>query len=242
MSMGIWHPAGFMDPTRNPKLGRVAGRAQQLIMGLFRRPAAPGELDRWHAVEDVLRYAAEAEQRVAELNRQIKRLEELSEQDQLTGIANRRGLEKFLDSMLSSALRYDERGVLIFADLDNFKRINDTHGHEAGDRVLKGAAVILRQHTRRSDFVARLGGDEFVIILPRTNPSVAGLLANKLQDALEETVFTCGDIGLSVRASFGVVPYSPKSTRNDLLDRADRAMYAQKRSRATLQKLFGAAQ
>ncbi len=242
MSMGIWHPAEFMNPTRNPKVSRFAGRLQQLIKGLFRRPAQPADKDRWHAVEDVLHYAAEAEQRVAELNRQVKRLEELSEQDQLTGIANRRGLDKFLDSMLSSAQRYDERGILIFVDLDNFKRINDTHGHEAGDRVLKGAAEILRQHTRRSDFVARLGGDEFVIILPRTKPSIAGLLANKLQDALEDTVFPCDDIGLSVRASFGVVAYDPSSTRDDLLGRADQAMYAQKRSRATLQKLFGAAQ
>ncbi|NQV22236.1 MAG: hypothetical protein HQ511_12555, partial [Rhodospirillales bacterium] len=64
MSMGIWHPTGFMDPTRNPTLGRVAGRLQRLFKGLFRRPVKPADKGRWHAGEDVLHYAAEGEQRV----------------------------------------------------------------------------------------------------------------------------------------------------------------------------------
>ncbi len=241
MNKGLWPYGGFMDPARNPHVSRFAGRLYQLFQRTPRADGRAQDPDTRRAVEDVLRYAADAERQVAEMNRQIKHLEELSEQDQLTGIANRRGLEKFLNTTLASAQRYQETGVLIFVDLDDFKRINDRFSHEAGDRVLKGVAQALNQNTRRSDFVARLGGDEFVVVLPRTDPAIADTFADKLHDAPEDTVFPCGNAGLSVRASFGVVPYSPYSTADNLLNRADRAMYAQKRSRSTLRKLFGAA-
>jgi diguanylate cyclase (GGDEF)-like protein len=230
-----------MDPARNPNVSRFAGRLYQLFQRTVRAEDRAEDPETRHAVEDVLRYAADAERKVAELSRQIKHLEQLSEQDQLTGIANRRGLEKYLDTTLASAQRYYESGVLIFVDLDDFKRINDRFNHDAGDQVLKGVAQVLDHCTRRSDFVARLGGDEFVVVLPRTDPAIAGVLADKLHDTLEDTVFSCGGVGLSVRASFGAVPYSPYSTAENLLCRADRAMYAQKRGRSTLRKLFGAA-
>ena len=87
-----------------------------------------------------------------------------------------------------------------------------------------------------------MGGDEFVIVLPRTDPKIADILSDKIHRTLEDTVFACNGAGVSVRASFGVVPYSPYSTADNLLDRADRAMYAQKRNRTSLRRLFGAAQ
>jgi diguanylate cyclase (GGDEF)-like protein len=238
VSIGFRAKTGLVDPTRNPHVSRFASRLQRL----YRGSAPAADKDRWHAVEEVLSYAARAEQRLAEMDRQVKYLEALSEQDQLTGIANRRGLEKFLDRTLGSAKRHHETGVLIFADLDDFKQVNDLYGHDGGDRVLKRTAEVLRHNTRCSDFVARLGGDEFVIVMPRTNPKIADALANKLQDILEDTVFPCGDVGLSVRASFGVVVYDHESDRSGLLNHADQAMYSQKRQRSTLLKFFGAAQ
>jgi len=238
MSIGNWPHSGLVDPDSNPRVSRFVSRLQQL----YRRSARTADLDRWHAVEEVLLYAAEAERRLAEMDRQVKYLENLSEQHSLTGVANRRGLEKFLDRTLASAQRHKESGVVIFADLDDFKSINDIYGHDAGDRMLIGVADVFSRNTRGEDLVSCLGGDEFVIVMPHTKASDADRLANKLQDVLEDTVFPCGDVGLKIRASFGVVGYDHASSRADLLSRADQAMYAQKRSRATIVKLFSSAQ
>ncbi len=234
MSVENLQNPGFVDPIRNPRVSRFVS----LLQRLYRRSVRTIDLDRWRAVEEVLLYAAEAERRLAEMDRQVKYLETLSELHSLTGVANRRGLEKFLDRTLADARRHKETGVVIFVDLDDFKSINDVHGHDTRDRMLVGVADVFSRNTRAADFVACLDGDEYVIVMPRTNSIDAESLAYKLQDILENTLFPMGDKNLKIRASFGAVAYDHTSKRSDLMCAADQAMYVQKRNRATVVNLF----
>ena len=102
-----WPQTDVVSALHNPRVSRFISRLERL----YRRPAQLADLDRWHAVEEVLLYAADAERRLAEMGSQMKYLENLSELHSLTGIANRRGLDKFLDQTLASARRHGERGV-----------------------------------------------------------------------------------------------------------------------------------
>jgi GGDEF domain-containing protein len=118
-------------------------------------------------VERALAVAAEAEQRLAEQSRRIAVLEMLTLTDEITGLLNRRGFNREMRRILADAKRYDERGILCFIDLDDFKTINDVFGHMAGDRVLNTIGRLLQLQVRENDVVARLGGDEFALVLAK---------------------------------------------------------------------------
>ncbi len=152
------------------------------------------------------------------------RLRHLADHDPLTGVANRRRLVADLDRRLVHAARDGERGAVLVLDLDGFKGVNDTHGHDAGDEVLTAVAVSLRERLRTTDVLGRLGGDEFAVILTHVDGATARAIADELIDA----VATASDTG--VTASCGVVPYGPEEvvSADVLLARADRAMYAAK--------------
>ncbi|MCG8695770.1 MAG: GGDEF domain-containing protein [Minwuiales bacterium] len=180
-------------------------------------------------IEELLAYAANAEQQIAVQQARISYLESLSMTDELTGLANRRGFEQALQRILSSARRYGETGVVAFIDLDRFKHINDTLGHEAGDLVLRHVAALLADNIRMTDTVARLGGDEFVVLLTRTDAENGRKRAATLQRLLNQSQLSYQGRDIQIQASFGVQAYDGATDMADLLRRADRAMYRNKR-------------
>ena len=110
-------------------------------------------------------------------------------------------------------------------DLDNFKLINDTYGHQGGDRILKGVALKLKATLRGSDFIARFGGDEFAIILPKTDSKSASDVAWKLCNCMRESRFLLDGVPVTVTLSNGITEVSKGDSEEALLRRADRALY-----------------
>lgn len=175
-----------------------------------------------------LSYAAEAEQRIRELNARIAHLENMAITDELTGLLNRRGFDSMMQRNLMSAARYDESGILAYIDLDNFKGINDRHGHIKGDEVLSAVGRHLQKNVRATDYAARIGGDEFVILFVRADHTPARERARQIVRGLNK-VSVKSPIGkITVRASLGMAAYDGASTAESLMARADRAMYADK--------------
>lgn len=150
--------------------------------------------------------------------------------DGLTGIANRRGCE---DALIHEIARSDRLGVpftLVVADLDDFKQINDRHGHDAGDDVLRETASVLRHTLRESDLPGRWGGEEFVLLLPGTEAEGGAQLAERVRGALRERSFHGRDGAVfGVTCSFGVAQHRPGEGERQLFSQADRALYAAKR-------------
>jgi diguanylate cyclase (GGDEF)-like protein len=140
--------------------------------------------------------------------------------DPLTGVANRLAFDRRLAAEWKRARRYGEAFGVVVVDLDDFKAINDTRGHAAGDRELRAVAGALSSCTRQSDMVARLGGDEFAIIAVQGDDDDLSALAGRLREAVE---------GIGVRASVGWSELAAgDGSPDEVLDRADRAMYSDK--------------
>ena len=184
------------------------------------------------AVGGALAAAEAAEKTIAEQQKHLAHFERLAVTDELTGLLNRRGFEAEIALTTAAARRYHEKGVLIFIDLDGFKPVNDTHGHAAGDAVLRHVAKLLGDNVRATDSLGRLGGDEFAILLTRTTWQ-AGLKRAEAFDALINgaCVQWAGQI-IAIRASFGFQTYGPDDDLGQLLIHADNDMYATKRARA----------
>jgi diguanylate cyclase (GGDEF)-like protein/PAS domain S-box-containing protein len=164
-------------------------------------------------------------------------LRDLATRDPLSGLANRRWFELQLAHHLRTCADEGPRGALLVMDLDNFKAVNDTLGHQAGDRLVIEVAVTLRRHLRDRDLVARLGGDEFAIVLHDGDAWAAEAVARKLVLAVRDEVWTDMSAALSgtgggVTMSVGVAPFEllPGNGARDALKAADAAMYAVKRS------------
>ena len=155
-------------------------------------------------------------------------LRSLMDRDSLTGLYNHTMLKERLDQELSRASRL--RSLVSFAmlDLDNFKLVNDTYGHAAGDRVLKGLARLLTQRLRRSDIIGRYGGEEFAIVLPDTPQSAALNLVNELRTAFEHIHHRGGGKDFTVTFSAGVASYPSFRSPIALIEAADAALYRAK--------------
>jgi diguanylate cyclase (GGDEF)-like protein len=167
----------------------------------------------------------------ASLQQAREELHHLAHTDMLTGLPNRTAFYQHLPKALLQTQRLDCRLAVLFIDLDNFKPINDTYGHESGDELLQQAANRLRQHLRSDDFIARFGGDEFVAILPSvTEQQEISVVANKLIGALAAPFAIQGHqcrIGVSI--GVGLYP-DCASTVDNLVQLADHAMYTAKLS------------
>ncbi|GAB2508214.1 sensor domain-containing protein [Lysobacter humi (ex Lee et al. 2017)] len=187
--------------------------------------------------EQALQQAHEAlEAKVAERTRELERLmavlEGQAREDALTGLPNRRGLLERLPRSLDRSARQDGATAVMFVDLDRFKQVNDTLGHDAGDELLRECARRLASSVRKTDIVARLGGDEFVIVLEnvRDPRRQARQVAEKVRAALATPV-QLGEAAVGISASIGVVVHEPgagTAAVEELIARADRRMYAAK--------------
>jgi diguanylate cyclase (GGDEF)-like protein len=156
------------------------------------------------------------------------KLAALALQDALTGLPNRRHLMDRLGHALAQSSRAGET-TLLFIDLDGFKEINDTHGHEVGDHVLVQTAQRIAQNIRAGDTAARLGGDEFVVLCENTAPEDAAHVAARIVDGLRAPIVSDGS-SLSVTASVGIADAGVSLSAEDLLKGADLAMYRAKRA------------
>lgn len=167
-------------------------------------------------------------QRTAELEAALASIHRLSTIDPLTGCFNRRLFNERIQQELDRAVRYQRSLAVIFCDIDHFKQINDTCGHLLGDQVLQETAECFRRELRgHIDWVARYGGEEFVIVLPETSLSAAVATAERLRLALPPSMVTLVPT-LTVTASFGVTQHVPGETVQELLQRADKLLYAAK--------------
>jgi diguanylate cyclase (GGDEF)-like protein len=164
--------------------------------------------------------------------------------DDLTGLANRRQFLAQLDSEIARSRRSGSPLGIVLADLDDFKRVNDTYGHQAGDVALRSFAEILTTMARDIDLAVRLGGEEFAVLLPDTDLAGAAQLAERLRLALESTVIGRAPAQIRLTASFGVSSFPAAAAAEDLLSDADRRLYDAKRTgknRVVASKEIGAA-
>ncbi|ALU89001.1 diguanylate cyclase [Herbaspirillum rubrisubalbicans] len=160
----------------------------------------------------------------------ITQLQASSNTDFLTGVLNRRAFYSYAEQQLAVAQRYGRPLAVILFDIDHFKRINDSFGHQAGDAILVGAAQCVAQLLRKVDVLARYGGEEFIILLPESGLEQAAAVAEKLRAALQERVFDI-EAGQQIRlsASFGVAGLDDHEALDRLTKRADLALYRAKR-------------
>ena len=170
---------------------------------------------------------------VASTSLQISwKMEEASKRartDQLTGLANRRHFDEQLTRVLLETDRFGNSASLILADLDFFKKVNDTHGHDAGDAVLRHVAATFMEGVRAIDLCARYGGEELALLLPQTDPAGAAELAERLRAMLESRPVRYGRTEIRVTASFGVASYPDSAPQHDsFFPAADKALYQAK--------------
>ena len=164
------------------------------------------------------------------LREKVQQSIELALIDPLTGLNNRRFLENHLATMLDNARMRRTPLTLMILDIDHFKRVNDTYGHDCGDEVLKSFADRLRGIVRGGDLLCRLGGEEFVIVMPNVEISAAARIAERARQAIEQELFVV-DVGgraIPVTTSIGVAERGPDDDTSSLFRRADRALYRAK--------------
>ena len=173
--------------------------------------------------------------RLVDLHQQIdsqnRLLKELALTDALTGLPNRRAVEDWAKGQLSAAVRHGYSFWVVLADLDNFKVVNDTYGHDAGDTVLKEFAGILKKRVRTSDICGRTGGEEFIIIFTHAEECNVGIVVARVLRQLREHDFSFGSKTVRVTASFGIAGFQGKGVPEfaKLVNQADEALYMAKR-------------
>ncbi len=172
----------------------------------------------------------EAEQQVAHLQKELTEASELVRHDQLTGALNRKGLEETLERELARARRRQTPICISLLDVDNFKSLNDTYGHQTGDDALVHLARVIRETMRPNDTLARYGGEEFLIILPDTPLDDAVAALTRLQRELTRRFFLHKNEKLLITFSAGVTAFRAEEPKQEAIARADAAMYQAKKS------------
>ncbi|MCG6539692.1 GGDEF domain-containing protein [Pseudomonas sp. KSR10] len=156
-------------------------------------------------------------------------LQRLSSTDRLTGLFNRGHWEEMLRQDYARHRRYDRNAALVMFDIDHFKRINDSYGHQAGDAVIQRAAELIRQSMRDADIAGRYGGEEFVVLLPDTDSEGAVTFAERLRQSIEAHEVIHEGRSIHFTVSLGIADLSqPTSGYAQLIERADSAMYMSK--------------
>jgi diguanylate cyclase (GGDEF)-like protein len=215
----------------NPgEVARDVAALQAVLVRALRDELADSEPERFAEAVERLADATGAIQAAAVeevVRRRSRELESQANTDPLTGLGNLRQLQRSIGQMLEMQKRYGHPFGVLLMDIDGLKRVNDAHGHQAGDRVLMQVAMSLRRSIRTVDVAARLGGDEFCVLAPEQEAGAALTLAERLSVAVEEQVASPDEppVGLSI----GVVSCPTHGTEAEaLIDGADRAMYRAK--------------
>ncbi|NPA32884.1 MAG: diguanylate cyclase [Aquificae bacterium] len=179
--------------------------------------------------QELIEKLKEKQQYVEKLKKELETLKKQAFVDYLTGLKNRRSIEKALYDYFNDFQRYKYPFSVIMFDVNNFKEINDKYGHPVGDCVLRHIGDILRKYLRAKDAIGRYGGDEFLIILPGVNLQNAVKIARRLKNAIENYFFDCGDKELKVSASFGVVEVNDRfRSVEEILREVDKKLYEAK--------------
>ncbi len=158
-----------------------------------------------------------------------RKLDQLSRRDELTGLSNRRDMFDRLRYELHRFERSGKAFSVLIADIDHFKSINDTYGHECGDEFLKEIAKVMRVNIQKRDAVARWGGEEFLIFLPETSGADAEKTAERLRRAVADLAMSYNDSTISTTTSIGLAEYTPGQSLNELINTADKFLYLAKR-------------
>jgi len=159
------------------------------------------------------------------LNRMMKELDDYSKKDPLTGLANRRSMIAALENEKMLFDKNNKQFVIVMADVDYFKKVNDTLGHDYGDYVLKALSEIFHSSLRKSDMVSRWGGEEFLFMLTGIEAIDAVTVVEKIRKAISEHVFEFNGIKKSITMTFGISQYSMGNTIDDVIKRADNALF-----------------
>lgn len=176
-----------------------------------------------------------------QLHSRVATLSELALTDELTKVANRRCFVESTQTELGRCQRQDLPSALLLLDLDFFKSVNDLHGHQAGDEVLKATANRIKKALREYDIFGRIGGEEFAVFLSETSPQTALQVAERIRSLLASFPIKAGSVELCITVSIGIALCKGESTFEDLYLQADSALYAAKRNgrnRAELYKLL----
>lgn len=182
---------------------------------------------------------------IAERNLLADKLRELATTDELTGICNRREANRLLKQETMRFRRYSNPVAVLLLDIDYFKSVNDTHGHQIGDEVLKWVAAKLCASVRTVDLAARFGGEEFIVILPETNSADALAIAERTRQSIAEKPFIqelpdAQTIDISITVSIGVAEAENNNSEEEMIEAADEALYQAKRAGRNRVVLFGA--
>lgn len=172
----------------------------------------------------------ESEARIKQLEQELDQVSELIQQDQLTGALNRRGLDEAFQREAARAELTQSPLCVALLDIDNFKSLNDTLGHQAGDRALIRLSAVIKAALRPSDAVARYGGEEFIIVFPDTDLDAAASIVERLQRDLTKEFFLHDNERILVTFSAGVALRAPEESQEYVVGRADQAMYKAKKS------------
>lgn len=170
----------------------------------------------------------EADRRIQSLEKELEEASAMIRQDQLTGALNRRGMDEAFERELSRVSRLSTPLAVALLDIDHFKRLNDSLGHQAGDRALVHLAQVVRQLLRPTDSLARYGGEEFLILLPNTELDEAEKVMQRVQRELTRQFFMHENQRVLITFSAGVVQLAPGEEREGVIARADAAMYRAK--------------
>ena len=166
--------------------------------------------------------------RIVQLQERIEQLDLLAHEDSLVGLPNRRGFMRALERLIDRVGRYQEKAALLFVDLDGLKVINDSFGHQAGDKALVQVARLLVSGVRKSDVVARIGGDEFAILLVHSDEETARETAGRLIEVIAASDFTHDGEALPLSVAIGAAVIHAEDTPEEAMARADREMYRRK--------------
>ncbi len=162
-------------------------------------------------------------------HRKISELEKLADQDSLLAISNRRAFVREMTRMISYSQRYGINSSLIYLDLNDLKKINDTYGHKAGDAALSHLSKVIVQNLRDSDIIGRLGGDEFGIILPKADEKIAEIKARSLIKTINDAPLEWQGKKFTLKVAYGIHPLLGHESADQALDKADQNMYAHKK-------------
>jgi len=206
----------------NEELSSADGQESDAVVGAVAKllDANQQMQEQLHSAQGKLReQAREIECRAAE-----------ARTDALTGLANRRALDMEIERRLTEFQRRGKPFSLMMIDVDHFKRFNDTHGHQAGDEVLRGVADVLRKNARESDLVARYGGEEFAVVLGGASVAETLHVVDRFRRAIDNARFRFEGAPLHVTASMGVAGILARENAAGLIGRADEALYASKQA------------